>query len=74
MLDSVRRLMRGGAAARALNVLRKGRPADVAQVLHALSDFDRNAVFAALARSDTELAAASIRELSIEELTAVVID
>jgi magnesium transporter len=67
MLDSVRRLIRGGAPARALNVLRKGRPADVAQVLHTLSDLDRRAVYAALARSDTELAAASISELSLEE-------
>ena len=33
MLDSVRRLMRRGATARAMNVLHKGRPADVAQVL-----------------------------------------
>ena len=66
MLDSVRRLMRGGATARAINVLRKGRPADVAQVLHALNDLDRHAVFAALARTDTELASASISELSLE--------
>ena len=67
MIDSVRRLVRSGATARALNVLRKGRPADVAQVMHALSDLDRSAVFVALARSDTELAAASISELSLEE-------
>src|SRR5438552_105606 len=60
MLDSVRRLVRGGATARALNVLRKGRPADVAQVLHALSDLDRKAVFSALAQSETKLAAASL--------------
>ncbi|MGE0887154.1 MAG: magnesium transporter [Blastocatellales bacterium] len=64
MLDSVRRLMRGGATARALNVLRKGRPADVAQVLQALTDLDRKSVFAALAKSETALAAASLSELS----------
>jgi magnesium transporter len=67
MLDSVRRLMRGGSTARALNVLRKGRPADVAQVLHELADLDRKAVFAALSKSDTELAASSLSELSLEE-------
>lgn len=67
MLDSVRRLMRGGSTARALNVLRKGRPADVAQVLHELTDLDRKAVFAALSRSDTKLAAESLSELSLEE-------
>jgi magnesium transporter len=71
MLDSVRRLMRGGATARALNVLRKGRPADVAQVLHALSDLDRKAVFTALAQSETKLAAASLSELSLEEGVAL---
>jgi magnesium transporter len=71
MLDSVRRLMRGGATGRALNVLRKGRPADVAQVLHALSDLDRKAVFTALAQSETKLAAASLSELSLEEGVAL---
>ncbi len=67
MLDSVRRLMRGGATVRALNVLRKGRPADVAQVLHALNDLDRNAVFIALARAETELAAGALSELELQE-------
>lgn len=67
MLDTVRRLMRGGATARALNVLRKGRPADVAQVLHTLNDLDRNAVFVALARAETDLAALSLRELELQE-------
>lgn len=71
MLDSVRRLMRGGATARAMSVLRKGRPADVAQVLHALSDLDRKAVFTALAQSETKLAAASLSELSPEEGVAL---
>ena len=71
MLDSVRRLMRGGATARALNVLRKGRPADVAQVLHVLSDLDRKAVFTALAQSETKLAAASLSELGSEEGVAL---
>jgi magnesium transporter len=67
MLDTVRRLMRGGATVRALNVLRKGRPADVAQVLHALNDLDRNAVFIALARAETELAAEALSELELQE-------
>ncbi len=66
-LDSVRRLVRGGATARALNVLKKTRPADVALVLQALSDLDRKAVFAVLARSETALAAASLSELSQQE-------
>ncbi len=67
MLDSVRRLMRGGATARALNVLKKSRPADVAMVLQALSDLDRKSVFSALARSETTLAATSLSELSQQE-------
>jgi len=67
MLDSVRRLMRGGATARALNVLKKNRPADVAMVLQALPELDRKSVFAALARSETALAAASLTELSQQE-------
>jgi magnesium transporter len=71
MLESVRRLVRGGSTARALNVLRKGRPADVAQVLHELTDLDRKAVFVALSRSDTELAASSLNDLSLEEGVAL---
>lgn len=67
MLDSVRRLVRGGSTARALNVLRKQHPADIAQALHELTDLDRKAVFAALSHSDTKLAAESLSELSLEE-------
>lgn len=66
-LDSVRRLIRAGANARAMNILRKIRPADVAEVLHSLNDLDRHSVFAALSRSDQDLAAASLSELAIEE-------
>lgn len=65
MLDSVRRLMRGGSVARAMNVLRKGRPADVAQVLQALPELDRRAVWSALVRAERELAAASLSELEL---------
>ncbi len=67
MLDSVRRLIRGGATARALNVLKKNRPADVAMVLQSLPELDRKAVFAALARSETALAAGSLTELTQSE-------
>jgi magnesium transporter len=66
-LDSVRRLIRAGANARAMNILRKIRPADIAEVLHTLNELDRHAVFAALSRSDQELAAASLSELALEE-------
>ncbi len=66
MLDSVRRLMRGGSVARSMNVLKKGRPADVAQVLQALNELDRHAVWAALVRAEKELAAASLSELERE--------
>ena len=66
-LDSVRRLIRAGATARAMNILRKTRPADIAEVLHTLNELDRHAVFAALSRSDHELAAASLSELALEE-------
>lgn len=71
MLDTVRRLARSGSTARALNVLRKGRPADVAQVLHALNDLDRHAVFTALARDDRQLAAASLSEMELSEGVAL---
>ena len=78
MLDSVRRLVRRGATARAMNVLRKARAADVAQVLHELNDLDRHAVFAALVHSDKELASAGLSELALEEavglLTALSIE
>ncbi len=67
MLDSVRRMMRRGATARAMNVLHKGRPADVAQVLQGLNELDRHAVFAALTQYDRELAAASLSEFGVEE-------
>ncbi|HQR36186.1 MAG TPA: magnesium transporter [Blastocatellia bacterium] len=64
MLDSVRRLARGGATARALNVLKKNRPADVAMVLQSLPQLDRKSVFGAMARAETPLAAASLTELT----------
>ncbi|HZS07074.1 MAG TPA: magnesium transporter [Blastocatellia bacterium] len=67
MLDSVRRLVHRGASARAMNVLRKARPADVAQVLHELNELDRHAVFATLVQSEKELAASSLSELGAEE-------
>ncbi len=66
-LDSIRRLIRAGANARAMNILRKIRPADIAEVLHSLSELDRHAVFTALSRSDQSLAAASLSELAKEE-------
>ncbi|MEP7270333.1 MAG: magnesium transporter [Acidobacteriota bacterium] len=50
-----------------MNILRKIRPADIAEVLHSLNDLDRHAVFAALSRSDQSLAAASLSELALEE-------
>jgi magnesium transporter len=50
-----------------MNVLHKGHPADVAQVLHGLSDLDRYAVFAALSQNDRQLAAQSLSELGVEE-------
>lgn len=67
MLDSVRRLARGGATARAMNVLKKNRPADVAMVLQSLPELDRKSVFSALARAETSLAAASLTELGQTE-------
>lgn len=66
-LDSIRRLIRAGANARAMNILRKLRPADIAELLHSLNDLDRHSVFAALSRSDQDLAAASLSELALEE-------
>ncbi|MGH9848008.1 MAG: magnesium transporter, partial [Blastocatellia bacterium] len=38
-----------------------------AQVLHALNDLDRNAIFTALARAETELAAEALSELELQE-------
>ncbi len=67
MLDTVRRMMRRGAIARAMNVLHKGRPADVAQVLQGLNELDSHAVFASLTQYDPELAAASLSEFGVEK-------
>lgn len=67
MLDSVRRLIRRGATQRVMNVLHKGRPADVAQVLHGLNELDRHAVFSVVSQNDKGLAAASLSEFGVEE-------
>ncbi|MFN0121368.1 MAG: magnesium transporter [Blastocatellia bacterium] len=66
MLDSVRRLAHRGSMARAMNVLRKARAADVAQVLTGLNELDRTAVFAALVQSEKILAAESLGEMGLE--------
>ena len=66
LLDSVGRLVRRGAVSHALNILEKLRAVDVAGVLRALSQRDRDAPFAALSRRDPVKAAGALTELGPE--------
>jgi magnesium transporter len=66
VLDSVRRLLRIGAAANLLNLLQKQHPADLAQVLGDLPDHERNAVFAVLIERNARLAMEAVSEMGPE--------
>jgi magnesium transporter len=66
LLDSINRLARRGAVSHALNILEKLRPVEVAAVLRALSQREREATFAALVRRDMAKAAEALTELGPE--------
>jgi magnesium transporter len=66
VLDSVKRLLRIGATANLLNLLQKQHPADLAQILGALLDTERQAVFALLVERQPRLAMETISEMGPE--------
>lgn len=66
VLDSVRRLLRIGATANLLNLLQKQHPADLAQVLAALLDNERQAVFTLLVERNGRLAMETVSEMGAE--------
>jgi magnesium transporter len=78
LLDSVGRLVRRGAVSHALNILEKLRAVDVAAVLGALSQRDREATFSALSRRDPAKAAGALTELgpghAVELLASLGVD
>lgn len=63
LLDSMRRLLRRGAAAHLMNLLKKARPADVAQMLPYLSDQERVALAVLLAERTPALGSEIIGEI-----------
>jgi magnesium transporter len=65
-LDSVKRLLRIGAAANLLNLLQKQHPADLAQVLGDLQNNERQAVFSILVERNPRLAMETISEMGPE--------
>jgi magnesium transporter len=66
VLDSVKRLLRIGAAANLLNLLQKQHPADLAQIFSELPDKEREAAFSLLAERNGRLAMEAISELGPE--------
>jgi len=66
VLDSVKRLLRIGAAANLLNLLQKQHPADLAQVFTELGDKDKEAAFSILAERNGRLAMEAVSELGPE--------
>jgi magnesium transporter len=66
VLDSVKRLLRIGAAANLLNLLQKQHPADLAQVFSELQDKERDAAFTVLADRNGRLAMEAVSELGPE--------
>jgi magnesium transporter len=66
LLDSISRLARRGAVGHALNIVEKLRPVEVAAVLRALPQREREATFSALCRRDAQKAAESLTELGPE--------
>jgi magnesium transporter len=66
VLDSVKRLLRIGAAANLLNLLQKQHPADLAQVLGDLQNNERQAVFSILVERNPRLAMETISEMGPE--------
>src|SRR6476659_9739418 len=66
VLDSVKRLLRIGAAANLLNLLQKQHPADLAQIVTDLPDKEREAAFSLLADRNGRLAMEAVSELGPE--------
>ena len=74
VLESVKRLQRIGADANLLNLLQKQHPADLAQILGALTERDRRAAFALLVERYGRLAMEAISELEPDEGAAMLTD
>ena len=66
VLDSVKRLQRIGATANLLNLLQKQHPADLAEVLTALSDANRSDAFNTLVEHNPRLAMEALSEVEVE--------
>ena len=63
VLDSVKRLLRIGATANLLNLLQKQHPADLAQILGAMLESERLAVFSVLVERNSRLAMEAVSEM-----------
>src|SRR5258706_6544240 len=74
VLASVRRLLRVGATSNLLNLLQKQHPVDLAEILSALSDYERRAVFDVLAANDPRLAIRALAELGVEQGAVLLAD
>ena len=74
VLDSVKRLQRIGATANLLNLLQKQHPADVAEVLSALSPAERRSTFNTLIADNSRLAMEALSELDAEVGATLLID
>ena len=74
VLESVKRLQRIGADANLLNLLQKQHPADLAQILGALTERDRRAAFALLVERYGRLAMEAISELEPDDGAAMLTD
>jgi magnesium transporter len=66
VLDSVKRLLRIGATANLLNLLQKQHPADLAQILGAMLESERQAVFSVLVERNPRLAMEAVSEMGAE--------
>ncbi len=66
VLDSVKRLVRIGATANLLNLLQKQHPADLAQILGAMLESERQAVFSVLVERNPRLAMEAVSEMGAE--------
>ncbi|MGH9387843.1 MAG: magnesium transporter [Vicinamibacterales bacterium] len=66
VLDSVKRLLRIGATANLLNLLQKQHPADLAQILGAMLESERQAVFSLLVERNARLAMEAVSEMGAE--------
>jgi magnesium transporter len=74
VLASVRRLLRVGATSNLLNLLHKQHPVDLAEILSALNDHERRAVFDVLTADDPRLAIRALAELGVERGAVLLAD